>query len=211
METEIEMGPKMIPDIVVGRLPIYLRALQRMLEEGRRLTSSQELGERLGISAAQIRKDLSQFGEFGKQGTGYSIEYLVDQILQILKVNQVWEIVVVGAGDIGSAIARYQGFANRGFKVTMLFDNDSQKVGQSVGPFTIKDSSELEESIKQANIKIAMIATPVHAAQEVADRLVSAGVKAILNYAPISLNVPEDVHVQYIDPVIHLQRMTYYL
>ena len=211
MESELEAGPKEIPDIVVGRLPIYLRALQRMLEEGRRLTSSQELGERLGISAAQIRKDLSQFGEFGKQGTGYSIEFLADQILQILKVNRVWDMVVVGAGDIGSAIARYQGFANRGFKVTMLFDNDPQKVGQVIGQFTVQDATELEESIRQAEIIIAMVATPSADAQGVTDRLVSAGVKAILNYAPISLNVPEDVHVQYIDPVIHLQRMTYYL
>ena len=211
METEQEAGPKEIPDIVIGRLPIYLRALQGMLGEGRRLTSSQELGERLGISAAQIRKDLSQFGEFGKQGTGYSIEFLADQILQILKVNRVWDMVVVGAGDIGSAIARYQGFANRGFKVTMLFDNDPQKVGQVIGPFTVQDATELEESIRQAEIIIAMVATPSADAQGVADRLVSAGVKAILNYAPISLNVPEDVHVQYIDPVIHLQRMTYYL
>ena len=211
METEQEAGPKEIPDIVIGRLPIYLRALQGMLGEGRRLTSSQELGERLGISAAQIRKDLSQFGEFGKQGTGYSIEFLSDQILQILKVNQVWEMVVVGAGDIGSAIARYQGFANRGFKVTMLFDNDPEKVSQTIGPFTVQNITDLKESILQAGIKIAMIATPSVAAQGVADQLVSAGVKAILNYAPISLNVPDDVHVQYIDPVIHLQRMTYYL
>ena len=211
METEQEAGPKEIPDIVIGRLPIYLRALQGMLGEGRRLTSSQELGERLGISAAQIRKDLSQFGEFGKQGTGYSIEFLSEQILNILKVNQVWEMVVVGAGDIGSAIARYQGFANRGFNVTMLFDNDLEKVGQIIGPFTVQNTTELEESIQQAGIRIAMIATPSEAAQGVADRLVSAGVKAILNYAPISLNVPEDVRVQYIDPVIHLQRMTYYL
>jgi redox-sensing transcriptional repressor len=211
MKSEQEAGPKEIPDIVIGRLPIYLRALQRMLGEGRRLTSSQELGERLGISAAQIRKDLSQFGEFGKQGTGYSIEFLSEQILNILKVNQVWEMVVVGAGDIGSAIARYQGFTNRGFKVTMLFDNDPEKVGQTIGPFTVQNITDLEESIQQAGIKIAMIATPSAAAQGVADRLVSARVKAILNYAPISLNVPEDVHVQYIDPVIHLQRMTYYL
>lgn len=211
MESELETGPKEIPDIVIGRLPIYLRALQRMLAEGRRLTSSQELGERLGISAAQIRKDLSQFGEFGKQGTGYSIEFLAEKILQILKVDRVWEMVVVGAGDIGSAIARYQGFANRGFKVTMLFDNDPQIIGQQIGPFTVQDITDLEESIRQVGIIIAMIATPSAAAQGVADQLVSGGVKAILNYAPISLNVPEDVHVQYIDPVIHLQRMTYYL
>lgn len=211
MESEMESGPKVIPDIVVGRLPIYLRALERMLEEGRRVTSSQELGERLGISAAQIRKDLSQFGEFGKQGTGYSIEFLASQIQQILKVDRVWDVVVVGAGDIGSAIARYQGFANRGFNVTMLFDNDPHKIGAIVGPFTVQNIAELEEVIRQSEVRIAMIATPSASAQGVADRLVMAGVRAILNYAPISLNVPEDVYVQYIDPVIHLQRMTYYL
>lgn len=205
------MPEKIIPDIVIGRLPIYLRALQRMLAENRHVTSSQELGERLGISAAQIRKDLSQFGEFGKQGTGYSIDYLAEQILKILKVDRVWEIAVVGAGDIGSAVARYQGFANRGLHVAMIFDNDPGKVGKQVGAFTIQDIADLDSAIRASGIQIAMISTPSHAAQEVADQLVSSGVRAILNYAPINLTVPENVHVQYIDPVIHLQRMTYYL
>lgn len=205
------MAAKVIPDIVVGRLPIYLRALQRMLAENRHVTSSQELGERLGISAAQIRKDLSQFGEFGKQGTGYSIDYLADQIRQILKVDRVWDIAVVGAGDIGSAVARYQGFANRGLQVAMIFDNAPGKIGSQVGTFTVQDIANLESEIKQAGIRVAMIATPSEKAQEVADQLISAGVLAILNYAPINLSVPENVHVQYIDPVIHLQRMTYYL
>lgn len=205
------MEEKIIPDIIVGRMPIYLRALQRMIEEGRHTTSSQELGERLGISAAQIRKDLSQFGEFGKQGSGYSIQFLAEQISKILKVNRVWDIVVVGAGDIGSAVARYQGFANRGFNVTMIFDNDPEKIGLSVGPFVIQDGATLETAIQQAGIQVAMISVPSSEAQAVADRLVRAGIKAILNYAPISINVPEGVYVQYIDPVIHLQRMTYYL
>jgi len=205
------METKIIPDIIVGRMPLYLRALQRMIEEGRRVTSSQELGERLGISAAQIRKDLSQFGEFGKQGTGYSIDYLAGQISQILKVDRVWEIIVVGAGDIGSAVARYQGFTNRGFRVTMLFDNDPTKIGQQVGNFTVLDSKDLEEAIQKAGIQVAMIATPSPEAQAVADLLVKAGIRAILNYAPTSLNVPEGVQLQYIDPVVHLQRMTYYL
>ncbi|MCJ7535646.1 MAG: redox-sensing transcriptional repressor Rex [Anaerolineales bacterium] len=205
------MPEKVIPDIVVGRLPIYLRALQRMLAENRHVTSSQELGERLGISAAQIRKDLSQFGEFGKQGTGYSIDFLAEQLRQILKVDRVWDIAVVGAGDIGSAVARYQGFANRGMRVTMIFDNDPDKIGIQVGSFTVKDIANLGPTIGKAGIKVAMIATPNEVAQEVADQLISAGVKAILNYAPINLTVPENVHVQHIDPVIHLQRMTYYL
>jgi redox-sensing transcriptional repressor len=205
------MAKKMIPDIVVGRLPIYLRALQRMLAENRHVTSSQELGERLGISAAQIRKDLSQFGEFGKQGTGYSIDYLAEQIRHILRIDQVWDIAVVGAGDIGSAVARYQGFANRGMRVAMIFDNDPGKIGSDVGSFTVQDINTLETKVREAGIKVAMIATPSKNAQEVADILIAGGVKAILNYAPISLSVPEDVRLQYIDPVIHLQRMTYYL
>lgn len=205
------MSEKVIPDIVVGRLPIYLRALQRMLIENHKVTSSQELGERLGISAAQIRKDLSQFGEFGKQGTGYSIEYLAEQISQILKVDRVWDIAVIGAGDIGSAVARYQGFANRGLRVAMLFDSDPAKVGTQVGSFTVQDSRNVEEVIRDAGIQIAMIATPSQTAQAVAEQLVTAGVKAILNYAPINLTVPDEIRVQYIDPVIHLQRMTYYL
>lgn len=205
------MEDKMIPDIVVGRLPLYLRALQRMAEEGRQVTSSQELGERLGISAAQIRKDLSQFGEFGKQGTGYHIEFLVDKLRQILKVDRDWNVVVVGAGDIGSAVARYKGFADRGFCVSMIFDNDPNKVGTEIGPFQIQDSAKMVEIIQNAGIQIAMIAVPASLAQEVADQLVKAGIKAILNYAPLNLNVPADVHVQHIDPAIHLQRMTYYL
>lgn len=205
------MEDKIIPDIVVGRLPIYLRALQRMSEEGRQVTSSQELGESLGISAAQIRKDLSQFGEFGKQGMGYQIDFLCDMLRKILKVDRVWDVAVVGAGDIGSAIARYQGFANRGFRVALIFDNDQAKIGTRVGEFTVEDASNIVEAIKEAGIKVAMVSVPGSHAQEVADELVKAGVLAILNYAPINLNVPPEVHVQYIDPVIHLQRMTYYL
>ena len=205
------MVEKVIPDIVVGRLPIYLRALQRMHQENRSVTSSQELGERLGISAAQIRKDLSQFGEFGKQGTGYQIEFLISQIEHILNVDHEWEVVVVGAGDIGSAVARYRGFANRGFTVKMVFDNTAEKIQTQIGSFTVQDSADMVEIIRRANIKIAMITVPAEAAQEVADQLVEAGIKAILNYAPININVPKDVHVQYIDPSTHLQRMTYYL
>ncbi len=205
------MEEKLIPDIVVGRLPLYLRALQHMANEGRQVTSSQELGERLGISAAQIRKDLSQFGEFGKQGTGYQIDYLQDQIRKILKVDRVWSVAVVGAGDIGSAVASYQGFANRGFQVTMLFDNSPAKIGKKIGNFTVQDITTLEETIRKEGIQVAMITVPADQAQAVADLLVKAGVKAILNYAPLSLNVPSEVKVQNTDPATHLQRMTYYL
>jgi redox-sensing transcriptional repressor len=182
-----------------------------MSDNGFKTTSSQELGERVGISAAQIRKDISQFGEFGKQGTGYSIDYLLDKLREILKIDRLWDVIIVGAGDMGHALARYQGFSNRGFNVVMIFDNDKSKVGQKIGDFTIEDTANLEEKVKFANIKIAMLTIPAPAAQDIADKLVQAGVKAILNYAPISLNVPKDVRVQYIDPATHLQRMTYYL
>ena len=205
------MNADKIPDIIIVRLPVYLRALQQLSERGILTTSSQELGEIIGISAAQIRKDISQFGEFGKQGTGYSIPFLIERLRDILKVDRGWEVVIVGMGDVGHALAHYQGFANRGFHVNMVFDNDPQKIGQKVGDFEILDAAVLTEKIKQNKIKIAMLAVPATSAQEVADQLIKGGVKAILNYAPISLNVPHGVRVQYIDPVTHLQRMTYYL
>ena len=205
------MPNKQIPDIVVGRLPQYLRSLQRMTREGRQVTSSQELGERLGISAAQIRKDLSQFGEFGKQGTGYHIAYLIEQLRKILKIDHDWNLVVVGAGGIGMAVARYKGFTDRGFNLRMIFDTDPSKVGLDVGKFVVQDCRYLIETIRAEAIEIAMIAVPASEAQTVANMLVEGGIRAILNYAPISLNVPPGIYVQWIDPSIHLQRMTYYL
>lgn len=205
------MNTDKIPDIIIGRLPVYLRALQRLAEKGIQTTSSQELGEIVGISAAQIRKDISQFGEFGKQGTGYSIPFLIERLRDILKVDRVWEVVIVGMGDMGHALARYNGFSNRGFHVSMIFDNDPQKIGQKVGNYEILDTAVMAEKVKANKIKLAMLTVPAAAAQEMADQLMKAGVQAILNYAPISLNVPEGVRVQYIDPVAHLQRMTYYL
>jgi redox-sensing transcriptional repressor len=205
------MNANRIPDIIIGRLPVYLRALQQLSEKGVMTTSSQELGEIIGISAAQIRKDISQFGEFGKQGTGYSIPFLIERLRDILKVDRVWEVVIVGMGDIGHALARYNGFANRGFHINMVFDNDPQKIGQKVGDYEIFDIATLPEKVKQNKIKVAMLTAPAPVAQEITDLLVKAGIKAILNYAPTSLNVPPGVRVQYTDPVTHLQRMTYYL
>jgi redox-sensing transcriptional repressor len=205
------MNADKIPDIIIGRLPIYLRALQSLADQGIQNTSSQELGEIIGISAAQIRKDISQFGEFGKQGTGYSIPFLIERLQAILKVNRIWDVIVVGMGDVGHALARFNGFVNRGYQVTMLFDNDSKKVGQKVNNLEVFSMEMLTEKVKQNKIKIAMLTVPASSAQAVTDQLVKAGVKAILNYAPVHLNVPKDVHVQHIDPATHLQRMTYYL
>jgi redox-sensing transcriptional repressor len=200
-----------IPDIVVGRLPIYLRALSLMQVAGQEITSSHELGEKLGISSAQIRKDLSHFGEFGKQGTGYRISHLQDQLKRILKVDREWEVALVGMGDVGHALARYGGFKDRGFCIALAFDNDPAKIGLPVGDLTIQDVALLPEMVQQRGIKVAMLAVTAKAAQSVADLCVKGGIRAILNYAPINLAVPDEVHVQYIDPVAHLQRMTYYL
>jgi redox-sensing transcriptional repressor len=203
--------PPNIPDIVIGRLPVYLRALSRLMQEGQEVTSSHELGQRLGISSAQIRKDLSHFGGFGKQGTGYQIPYLVEQLRQVLKVNRDWEVVLVGAGDLGSALAHYKGFGDRGFHIAYVFDNSPSKIGTKIGDYPILSTDDMQRIIQEKGIRVAMIAVPAEKAQEVANKLIEAGIRAILNYAPINLNVPPDVHVQYIDPVLHLQRMTYYL
>jgi redox-sensing transcriptional repressor len=181
-----------------------------MAQEGQQVTSSQELGQVLGVSAAQIRKDLSQFGEFGKQGTGYNIAFLSEQLRRILNLNQVWEMVIIGAGHVGSALAHYQGFRDRGFQVTMIFDTSDEKIGEEIGGLIVQDMANMIAIIQEANLQVAMLAVPADSAQDVTDMLVEAGIVAILNYAPIQLNVPENVRVEYIDPAIHLQKMSYY-
>jgi redox-sensing transcriptional repressor len=205
------MAEMEVPDIVIGRLPIYLRALKHLIQDGKEFTSSQELGRILGIGSAQIRKDLSHFGEFGKQGTGYEISYLSDQISKILNVDRDWSIALIGFGDLGQALANYGGFASKGFHIDVIFDNDASKIGQVVEETTVQDAKQLHEIVSNQKIKVALIAVPATFAQDVADVLIEAGVRAILNYAPITLNVPDHVRVQYIDPIVHLQRMTYYL
>ncbi len=205
------MSSAPVPDIIVSRLPLYLRALTRLAQEGQQITSSQELGANLGISSAQIRKDLSQFGEFGKQGTGYNIPFLIGQLRRILHLNQVWDVALIGAGDLGHAVANYAGFVDRGFRIVSVFDNDASKIGQPVGKFIVQSTSLMVDEIQTKKIRVAMLAVPAMEAQAVAEQLVQAGVKAILCYAPTSLKLPKDVQVQYIDPVLHLQRMTFYL
>jgi redox-sensing transcriptional repressor len=207
---EVLVPSSTVPDIIVGRLPLYLRALSRMKSEGQEITSSQELGEYLGISSAQIRKDLSQFGEFGKQGTGYNISFLINQLRKILQVDRVWDVVLIGAGDLGRAVANYGGFVDRGFRIIAVYDNNPGKIGQPIGNYVIENSSGMLDNIQANQIRIAMLAVPAAQAQAVADQLVEAGVKAILCYAPTAIKVPDHVRIQYIDPVLHLQRMTYY-
>ncbi len=205
------MPAKSVPDIVVARLPLYLRALAAMQNNGKDFTSSQEMADWLGISSAQIRKDLSHFGEFGKQGTGYSIAGLQDKLREILHIEREWPIIVVGAGHIGNAVANYSGFKHRGFRVCAVFDADPAKFGDTIGGQIVQPFDAMPEIVKQRNVQLAMIAVPAHAAQQVADQCVQAGITAILNYAPTNLSVPAHVRVENIDPVLHLQHMTYYL
>ena len=201
-----------IPNIVIGRLPLYLRELSRLEADSDRFTtSSHELAGRLGISSAQIRKDLSHFGEFGKQGTGYHIHYLIERLTEILHLTQEWPVALVGAGFLGQALASYRGFQRRGFAVTCVFDDDPAKVGRTVGDLVVQDAAGMAAALRREGIRIAILAVPAGAAQATADALVAAGVRAILSYAPVSLSVPEGVHVSYSDPVVQLQEMTYYL
>ncbi len=200
-----------IPRIIIGRLPLYLRALQRLKKDGNTFASSQELGKLLDISAAQIRKDLSHFGELGKRGTGYEIDFLICKLNQILHIDQIWKIVIVGAGDIGRGLARYDGFVDRGFQVSAIFDNDQGKIGKKVGGLVIQHVDGMAEFIQENTIKIAVLAVPAENAQEAIDNLVKAGIRAILNYAPIYLKAPKNVQIEHIDPSIHLQKLSYYL
>lgn len=205
---------KIPPDIIVGRLPIYLRALTQLMQAGREVTSSRELGQHLGITSAQIRKDLARFGGFGKQGTGYHVETLCNKLRQILQVDRQWAMAVVGAGDLGHALAHYRGFEARGFRVEAVFDNAPDKIGKEItngSTLVIEPMEKLQDVIVSKNIKIAMLAVPAEYAQSVAEQLIAAGVRAILNYAPINLSVPQGIYVQYIDPVIELQHMAFYL
>jgi redox-sensing transcriptional repressor len=208
---EVLMNPLAIPDIVIRRMPLYLRTLKLLKDQGQTVTSSQEIGDMLGISATQIRKDLSYFGEFGKQGTGYDVRYLQEQVRQILKVDHSWNIALIGAGDLGRAILRYSGFEEGGFSIVAILDRDKRKIGRQIGTLEVLDIAQLPEVINGYRIQIAIIAVPTSDAQEVADALADAGVKAILSYAPIPLSLPADVRIEHIDPVVGLQSMTYYL
>ncbi len=203
--------PIPIPEVVIDRLPIYVRALQHLEDAGREVVSSQELGAHLGVTPAQIRKDLSYFGRFGKQGRGYNVQRLLEELRQILGLDRQWAMILIGVGHLGRAILHYGGFAPQGFRVVAAFDSDPEVLGQRFGDVCVRDVAELEDELGRRKVDIAIVAVPAAVAQKVTDVLVKAGVRAILNYAPIAVKVGESVHVRDIDPVLALQSMTFYL
>ena len=203
--------PIEIPDVVIDRLPVYARALATLERSGREVVSSQELGSQLGVTPAQIRKDLSYFGRFGKQGRGYNVRRLLEELHQILGLDRKWTMVVVGVGQLGHAVLSYGGFAPQGFRIVEAFDSDPRVIGQNVADLVVKPVEQVRQVLTGQSIDIGIVATPAASAQKVIDALVECGVRAILNYAPIAAQVPPHVHVKHIDPVLSLQSMTFYL
>ncbi len=200
-----------VPEVVILRLPLYVRALAHLHAKGIGVVSSHALGEKLQITPAQIRKDLSYFGRFGKQGRGYNVEYLLSELRSIVGLDQEWRAALVGVGRLGRAIISYQGFAREGFHVVAIFDVASDLVGTKVNGGVIRGMGELDKVIKEKGIHIGIVAVPEQHAQSVVDQLVRCGVRGILNYAPISPQVPDGVWVRNIDPVLALQTLTFHL
>ena len=203
--------PLEIPEVVIDRLPIYARALALLDRQGRDVVNSQELGERLGVTPAQIRKDLSYFGRFGKQGRGYNVMRLLEELHEILGITREWSMVLVGVGQLGRAILGYGGFTPQGFRIVAAFDVDSETVGDVVNGLEVKSVAELPGALREFDAQIGIVAVPAANAQDVIDVLVESGVTAILNYAPIAAHAPPGVRIKDIDPVIALQSMTFYL
>jgi redox-sensing transcriptional repressor len=200
-----------VPEVVVQRLPLYVRVLSQFARAGIEVISSEQLGAHLQMTPAQIRKDLSYFGRFGKQGRGYDVRNLSSRLRSILGLDIQWNAAVVGMGRLGRAVVAYPGFEPEGFRIVAAFDADDRLVGNEVGTLRVQAISELERTVKERNIKIAIVAVPASYAQQVIDLLVKSGVKSILNYAPIAPVTPAGVRVRGIDPVLALQSMTYYL
>lgn len=202
---------KRIGQTVVPRLSTYNRVLDKLDREGVEIISSEELGERTGYSAAQIRKDLSFFGEFGQVGKGYYVKELKDAISQILGLDKTWNVALVGAGNLGSALLAYPGFRERGFKIVAVFDNDLRKIGKKWEDVILHDISEIAEKVKEKEIQIGIIAVPAEAAQGVANMLVSSGIRAILNFAPVRIVVPEEVELRSAELSSELECLSYFL
>lgn len=206
------MPNRAIPEATVSRLPVYLRALLDLAESRPETkVSSEELARLAGVNAAKVRKDLSYLGSYGTRGVGYDIEYLLYQITRELGLTQDWPAALVGAGNLGRALASYKGFSERGFRIAALFDIDERVVGEEIAGITVRHVDDLKEVVTEDGICIGIITTPPVAAQEVAERLVDAGVRSILNFAPAVVNVPPDVNVRKVDLSIELQILSFHL
>jgi redox-sensing transcriptional repressor len=199
-----------IPEATVGRLPVYLRALVEMAEGGIVTVSSEGLAAAAGVNSAKVRKDLSHLGSYGTRGVGYDVAYLIHQVRRELGLTQHWPIVIAGVGNLGHALARYRGFTERGFRTVALVDSDPAKVGSWVDGLQIRSVEDLADVVAEHAAAIGVICTPAASAQEVADAMVEAGIRSILNFAPAVLNVPSGVSVRKVDLAIELQILTYY-
>ena len=200
-----------IADSTVRRLSLYLRFLEESTNRGLVTISSDELARRGGTTSAQVRKDLSFFGSFGKRGLGYSVPELTESLREILGLRRDWQVIIVGAGKIGTALAQYRGFRQRGFRVTAVYDRDPKKIGTRWDALTVRDMAEIERDIQKEHPDIAVLTTPAEEAQVVVDRLVSAGVRALLNFAPIQLQVPPDVTLKNVNMAMELEGLSYAL
>ena len=199
-----------IPEATVGRLPVYLRALVEMAEEGRTTTSSEGLAEAAGVNSAKVRKDLSYLGSYGTRGVGYDVAYLIHQVRRELGLTQDWPVLIAGVGNLGHALANYRGFTERGFRVVALVDADPDRVGEVVAGVAVRHADEMARVVRKHDVAIGMICTPAGAAQEVADRMVAAGVRSILNFAPAVIAVPAEVSLRKVDLAIELQILGFY-
>ncbi|MGH8929274.1 MAG: redox-sensing transcriptional repressor Rex [Egibacteraceae bacterium] len=202
--------PRAIPEASIGRLPLYLRALVDMAERDTHTVSSETLAAASGVNSAKIRKDLSYLGSYGTRGVGYDVEYLIHQISRELGLTQDWSVVIVGIGHLGKALANYSGFAERGFRIASLLDADPSKVGQVFGGVTVTHIDEVERIVKEEEVSIAILAVPAAVAQEACDRLCSAGITSIMNFAPVVLQVPPGVSLRKVDLSIELQILSFY-
>ncbi len=207
---QVSDEPRHIPEATVARLPLYLRSLLTLADEQESTCSSERLADLAGVNAAKVRKDLSYLGSYGTRGVGYDVEYLLRQVSQALGLTHDWPVVIAGAGNLGRALANYGGFTSRGFPVVALVDTDASKVGQTVGETPVRHLDDLEALVKEHHVAIGVLATPSAAAQEVTDRMVSAGIGSILNFAPAVVTVPEAVSIRKVDLASELLILSFY-
>lgn len=198
-----------IPEATIIRLSVYSRHLTEVDRKGIITTSSGDIADGVGVSPAQVRKDLAYFGEFGTRGVGYNVKDLRQHILRILGLSVDWSVTLVGVGNLGLALSSYKGFSERGFIITSIFDSDSSKVGTSIGNVEVLPIEQLEVVVKQNRTQIGIVAVPAVAAQEIADQLIKSGVQAILNFAPVVLNVPPEIELRNVDLVVNLEVLTF--